>query len=588
LWEVGIVRIPNFDTCKPTNLPWSVWHDTADLAVWSHLPRSLAGAVLHLFRTQVDKSARSNMDRRHWADLTPAEQQVMLEYALDDAVWCWALWASLAPKWPEHERALSLHTGEIEFRGIPVDRARVERDVSVLESAKFALAKQIPWFGEEDENGKPYALRSTRAMRSECVKAGVPPPSSTSLKSKDFLDWLDEYGDKVPAIRDLSRLRRVDRALGVYRHLLARIRPDGRAALGLKYFGAEKTGRWAGTAKFNLQNMLKTPLYFDAEFGWLDGADGSKYAVDTRACFVASPGNSLIVADLSQIEPRVLNWVVGNREFLDLCAAGASPYEAHARTAMGWTGGKLKQEDPAKYSLAKARILALGYMAGWSKFIEMARGYLSSEAEFLAIFGAAPPEGAEERFLDFLAWCRDNKLGGAATQLRLWGELDRTTQNVWVNAWVQVSEFRASNPLLSARDTGLWSRLNKAFRDSYADGVFENELPSGRSLIYYDVSPAHGWSARQGHPGARPTRIYGGKLTENLVQAIARDLFGLGILALEAAGLRVLFHVHDEVIVDAPAGTDPATVIALLTQRPTWAATLPIAAEAQAMTCYHK
>ncbi|MFZ9725644.1 MAG: DNA polymerase [Ilumatobacteraceae bacterium] len=561
------------------------WHDTADLAVYSHLPRALSNGAEIGFGVTLDKAVRESMDGVRWSTLPPEEHQRVLDYALDDAALSWLLWARSSAAWPRHEQLGSLHTGEIEFRGIPVDRAGVERDISILQSALFVTEKRIPWVNTEDEKGKPVALRSKKALDRECLKCGVPPPETTAAKSKEFLDWLDEYGEKVPAVVELGRYRRIDRTLSVYRALLARIRPDGRAALGLKYMGAEKTGRWSGANKFNLQNLMKSPILFTADYQWTTDAKSAAHVIDVRARIVAPAGKKLIIADLSQIEPRVLNWMVGNREFLDLCAQGMSPYEAHARASMGWTGGNLKKEAPQTYALAKARVLALGYGAGWGRFIEMARGYLGSEEEFLAIFAVKPPAETTQQFLRYLQWLVE-KLNHKPSKAALaaWPEIGEETQNIWVNSWEQVTSFRRSNP----RIKNFWDSLDKAMKGEERGGTFENELPSGRTLTYFDVSSSYGWSARAGNPMGIPSRVYGGLLVENVVQACARDLFLHGILNLETAGHRVLFHVHDEVIVEADETTDAAEIVRLLTQVPDWAKGLPVAAEAEVATHYKK
>lgn len=565
--------------------PYSEWHDTADLAVYSHLPRALAKATQETFGLKLDKGARSSMDGVRWKDVPEADRERIVQYALEDAATCWLLWAKFGAAWPDEERKISLHTGEIEFRGIPVDRAAVERDMATLETALWATKQRIPWVDDVDEKGKPVALRSKAALDRECMKCGVPAPKSTAAKSPEFIAWLDEFGESVPAVLELGRFRRIDRTLSVYKALHSRIRPDGRAALGLKYFGADKTGRWSGTAKFNLQNLMKSPLLFTADYGWCEDVKQAAHVVDVRARIVAPAGRKLVIADLSQIEPRVLNWVVGNREFLALCAGGMGPYEAHARASMGWTGGALKKENPGKYALAKARVLALGYGAGWGKFIVMARGYLGSEAEFLAIFAAEPPAGQTERFLAYLSMLAEKRSHSASkAALKEWPDLDPQTRNIWVNSWTQVQDFRATNPKIKA----LWERMDADFVASAPGGTHEIELPSGRTLAYFDIGNRGGWMARPANPHGIPHRVYGAHLVENLVQAISRDAFCHGILNLEAAGYRVMFHVHDEVVVDAPSDADPKEVVRLLTTMPAWANGLPVAAEAEVATHYKK
>ena len=262
-----------------------------------------------------------------------------------------------------------------------------------------------------------------------------------------------------------------------------------------------------------------------------------------------------------------------------------SPYEAHARASMGWSGGNLKKEDPVMYALAKARVLALGYGAGWAKFIEMARGYLPSEKEFLAIFGVTPSDEETEDFLRYLRWLSEDLQHKSATKsLIAWRELDDRTRNIWVNSWLQVQSFRRSNPNICR----LWSVLDEALRGSEEDGVLEVPLVSGRSLKYFQVTSALGWQSVPGNIFNTPQRTYGGLLAENMVQAIARDCFLHGLLNLERAGFRVLFHVHDEVVVDAPMDARPEQVVAELTRLPSWADQLPVAAEAEESTHYKK
>lgn len=609
--EQGLV--PGITTELDARCAYTQWHDTADLAVFVHLPRALAKVANLAYNLALDKGARTDMDGVQWRELDEDQRERLLAYALEDSVIAWVFWSDYSDRWPEHERALSLHTGNIESRGIPVDRAGVLTDIGILETALWKTRNRIPWVDTEDEDtGKPYALRSKKALNRECLKCGVPPPDSTAAKSADFLDWLDEYGDKVPAIFELARYRRLDRALSVYKALLSRIRPDGRAALGLKYMGADKTGRWSGANKFNLQNLIKVPFFFTAEFEWADaGSRGAKpenaaFVVDIRSRLTASPGRKLLIPDLSQIEPRVLNWVVGNTPFLNLIAKPGpdgktmSPYEAHARAFMGYAppagSPPMKKHAQGLYALAKARVLALGYGAGWAKFIEMARGYCETEAEFLAVFATTPDEAVVERFLDYLSFLVD-KMGHKASKdaLAAWPELDEQTQHIWVNSWVQVQDFRKTNPLIASKEnpdrgtkSGLWERLDKDFKASVNDGVFENELPSGRVLKYFSVTPQWGWSCRPGNPMARPGRTYGGLLTENLVQAIARDVFAHGVLTLEAAGYQVLFHVHDEAIVDCPLDADPAEIMRLLCTVPEWCKSLPVASECEESAHYKK
>jgi hypothetical protein len=303
-------------------------------------------------------------------------------------------------------------------------------------------------------------------------------------------------------------------------------------------FVTGNTGRWSGDNGVNLQNLRKdAPVYGDV-------------AVNMRSLFVARPGCKLIVADLAQIEPRCLAWCAGDWPFLELVKTGMSPYEAHARISMGWTGGRLKDENPDLYALNKAQVLALGYGCGAERFIQMAWNYCELT----------------------LTLSRSREI---------------------------VDAFRAQNQKI----VGLWNELESGLNQSVGQD-FELVLPSGRMLLYSDVrrsvkikttkDPLTGKVSTSKKAGTmatsfgRKTFFYGGKLCENLIQAMARDVFGVGLLRLHAAGYKILFTVHDEVVIEAPMDADPDAVKQIMEQPIDWAPGLPVAAEVKAMQVYRK
>ncbi|MGN0828102.1 MAG: DNA polymerase [Akkermansia sp.] len=106
---------------------------------------------------------------------------------------------------------------------------------------------------------------------------------------------------------------------------------------------------------------------------------GEHHGVDMRALFIPRPGHKFVISDLSQIETRVLLYLAGDTTQLEEIAKGTSPYEAHARASMGWTGGKLKEEDPGLYALAKARVLGLGFGCGKVRFSDLAKSMVGIE-----------------------------------------------------------------------------------------------------------------------------------------------------------------------------------------------------------------
>jgi DNA polymerase len=139
-----------------------------------------------------------------------------------------------------------------------------------------------------------------------------------------------------------------------------------------------------------------------------------------------------------------------------------------------------------------------------------------------------------------------------------------------------VADFRRSNPLI----TGLWSKLEREFVSKHGKTYFL-KLPSGRYLRYFDVG-AETMTAANERGGTRYS-FYGGKLVENYIQATARDVFAENILHVEDADFPILFHVHDEVIVEVPIAQAEAAkteIERLMSLCPHWLEGCPLGAEA--------
>jgi DNA polymerase len=237
---------------------------------------------------------------------------------------------------------------------------------------------------------------------------------------------------------------------------------------------------------------------------------------------------------------------------------------------MGWDGqGKLKKTDPQMYQLAKARVLALGYGAGWRKFILMALvmaglDITKDDPEFVEVF-------------DFKLNKKVKQPGYGATSKRI------------------VKEFRNSNKLI----VDLWNRLEGQFRASVGQH-FDMRLPSGRIMQYRDVRCAiemqvdpdtkkpfkrERWTA---NADGNRKYFYGGKLCENAVQAIARDVFGEHIAALDEKGVPCLFTVHDEGIFEVDKDFDVRDILKEMSRCPEWLKGCPISADVEEVERYKK
>lgn len=515
----------------PATIAPAEWHCSADMSRYFGGPRSLDKAAAEMLGIKIDKSTRDFMRGKRFADLSTRDQDRVRQYAGTDSEVCLKLWAEYGPHWPDHEQELSRLTREIGRHGIGFDREKAARFKAILlnriaEIEKpYAEGGPLPW--------RPVGkVGSIIEFKKACSAAGLPVPISTAEKNEQFALWLDEYSDRAPWVRAVRDWRKSNRLLKIIEAMEQRVFA-GRLSYSLLYFGAT-TGRWSGANGLNLQNLNKENFL----------------GVDLRSLLIAAPGHTFIIADLSQIEPRVLHWLAGDTAMLEMLREGFPLYEAHARATMGWTRGKLKDEDKKLYALAKARVLGLGYGSGAEKFRMIAKSLAGLDL------------AAEECFQ-------------------------------------VVTDYRSSNPQIIA----LWRRLEQQMRATPTGETFALRLTSPscpdyqpRLLRYFNT---HQVTVENNRTtviaatalGGTEESWWGSKLVENLVQALARDIFASRMLALRQRGYRIVLHVHDEVVVECPmnqAEVSMNEVLSVLRQPPPWAVDLPLDAEAIQSTFYTK
>lgn len=569
------------------------WECTANLTAYLCNRRSLDQAVEHLYKTKVDKGARSDADGKHWTDYPADERKRMLEYAKGDSVWCHRIWTDYGHRWPQFERDCSNLTIDQGMRGVQIDVDLLNRFIMQLHEMKTTTEKLLPWLddsgddwdetGEFSENLKPT---STKCIAEQCRRSKIPCPPVKSREGEEaFEEWEKTYGGAHLWIAALSSWRSINKMYGMVCVIKERLRPDGSLSFGSKYFGAH-TGRVSGEQRVNMYNMRKLPVICTtqglmemnerrvmaavdahAEIGhWPEWV---RYVIDFRNLLVPRARKKMILSDLSQIEPRVLAWLSGDKAMLELLKTGMKIYEAHARLKMKWTGGALKDENPALYALAKANVLALGYQAGWEKYITMA--YTHARVDITA----DDPEWIDEV----------NPFTGEITKVSGYGKRARET----------VKDFRASNKPI----TDLWEKLDTAFKQSIGDN-FVLTLPSGRRMVYEDVrcSTRIVQNKKTGKPerkseftavtGGKRVPYYGGKLTENATQATSRDVFMEHTLVMERNGWNSLFGVYDEAVLEVDPDVTPRDVEHAMSVTPEWLPGCPVGAEAKEVAHYLK
>ena len=356
-----------------------------------------------------------------------------------------------------------------------------------------------------------------------------------------------------------------------YDAIEAAVCADGRVRGLLQFYGANRTGRWAGRL-VQVQNLPRTytePLDLAREMVQRRNLDGLRAVYgsvpDTlsqliRTAFIAPEGHVFIDADFSAIEARVISWLAGEQWRLEVFRTHGKIYEASASQMFGVPLEHIKKGRP-EYALRQK-----------GKVAELALGYQGSTGALIAM-GALDMGIPETDLPDIVSrWREANK------RIRdLWYSMD--------NAAIQVITQGGTVGL-----NGLV--LSREYDCNQGTDCMTITLPSGRKLYY--VSPGIGqnqWDkpsiAYMGmdQKTKRWKRIetYGGKLVENCVQAIARDCLADTIERLEAAGLPVIFHVHDEVVIDIAPWADNDTMLDLvcsIMRSPiSWAPDLPLNAD---------
>lgn len=418
--------------------------------------------------------------------------------------------------------------------------------------------------------------------------SGLQNPNSV----KQLARWLSaETGDDITTLRKetikellgrdnadhVQRMLEIRQELGKtstkkYDAIEAAVCDDRRVRGLLQFYGANRTGRWAGRL-VQVQNLPRTytePLEFARELvkgRKLDalrivyGSPNDTLSQLIRTTFVAAPGNVLIDADFSAIEARVISWLADEEWRLEVFRTHGKIYEASASQMFGVPLERIKKGNP-EYSLrqrGKVAELALGYQGGVPAMRQMDTGKLLADLP-------------DEEIKDIVD---------------KWRNTNPKIRNLWYSfndAAIRVIQNGGSLRVRCCTFT----RECDCIRGTTCMTI---SLPSGRKLYY--VEPAVGEN-RWGGPSITYMGVndknkwgrietYGGKLVENVVQAIARDCLAQAIEHLEAAGLPVVFHIHDEVVIDTAAfDTNDAMldkVVKIMSTPIPWAEGLPLGAD---------
>lgn len=589
------------------DLDWTQWRCTLVKAAYLGLPLGL-GDVAKVLRLSDQKDAKGTALITYWSKPckpTKAnggrlrnlpehnvekweqygqynEQDVRTEAAVQ--AYCEA-----SPDLPPVEWKYWEMDQRINDRGIYIDREFVEAAIRESSNYQTAVLAEMHSICGIDSPKKLQRLKAWIFQES-----GVELTKLDKEFYKDFepSEWPDHVA-RVLELREAGSRASVDK----YDAMLRYLNEDSRVRGILQFYGANRTGREAGRA-IQPQNMKKN---FDND-GQLAGEakrlgvsvaavkavvgsslETAREAVRkglasvlyddvtevvgmlVRTAMCAPVGKTLAVSDFSAIEARVISWLAGEDWQLDVFRGDGKIYEATASRMFNVPIEQITKGSPLR-AKGKVASLALGYQGGAGALITM----------------GALREGLTEDELDPIksAW--------------------RIANPRIVDLWKKVNA--AAKHAIEKRTTYKLQLKYTSLIFSYARGFLFITLPSGRRLSYY------GAKVEQGPKGARITYwginnqagkpkiwmkldTYGGKLVENITQAVARDCLFDSMLRIDKAGIDIVLHVHDEIVAEceAEAGDETLALMeSIMAVSPLWAKDLPLRGDGYVTTIYRK
>lgn len=506
----------------------------------------------------------------------PDEWRQFCEYAKQDIVAMRQVHKRL-PTWNYSgaEKALWVLDQQINDRGVAVD---VELATAALKTVGRSKALMQAIITDKTDGDVTSATQRDKLLAHICVMHGVSLPDLTASTVERRLD-----DPELPeVVKDLlrTRLQVSSTSVSKYKTLLDIVCADGRMRGLLQFCGALRTARWAGRL-FQPQNLSRIPKYlhkgYDAAIDMIKADDGeleSTYDNPIEVCgavvrggIIAPKGKKLVIADLSNIEGRALAWLAGEQWKLDAFAAFDDEPDNMARDlyvigyarSFGFSIPTVIEDYKAGGTMrliGKVQELALGYQGAVGAFTSMAEvyGVQLSEEQALAIVKA---------------WRKANP-----AIVAFWYALERA-----VIAAIRSPGNEQSVKALRIRFSANWLRIL---------------LPSGRSLCYPFAQVEANKVSYMGVNTytRRWDRIstYGGKLTENVTQAVARDILARNLPEIERRGYSITMLVHDEVVAEVPETEQHTSteLAALMSTVPAWAEGLPLAAKGYETHRYRK
>ena len=460
------------------------------------------------------------------------------------------------------ERQLWALDQRINDNGVLLDNAVIDGALQIDTEMKYQLTNEvIKITGVENPNSLPQITGWIRQKQPELKFDTFDKTARAELLKRD---------DLLPEVRKVIELKNLLSKTSCKKYQAMRDMRclDGRVHGMLQFYGASRTGRWAGRGVqlHNLpqnhlddldeaRNTVKTANYEVLEQLYDSPADVLSQLI--RTAFIAPANHRFIVADFSAIEARVIAWLADEKWRMQVFANGGDIYCASA--------SQMFKVPVEKHGIN-------GHLRQKGKVAELACGY-GGGVNALKAFGA-------------------DKMGMTQQEMeatiKQWREASPHICKLWQSVEDDVKKAIRTKMVIVG-DKGLKYKY-------YAPWLFI-KLPSGRKLAYYKprIEQEEGFGERITYEGAMlaggwgRNYTWGGKLVENLVQGIARDCLAVSMLRLAKAGYKIVMHVHDEVILEEPYGTGSLeNACAIMGQAIDWAPGLLLRADGYETKYYKK
>jgi DNA polymerase bacteriophage-type len=567
-----VIHNSNFDRtvlrCNGVHVPLSKVEDTMAQALAHSLPGSL-GALCDVLGVPQDKAKdkhgqklihlltkprpRNVKLRRATRETHPEEWAAFIEYARLD-VDAMRDVSQRLPRWNSSgsERRVWLLDQHVNDRGIAVDVGLAEAALRAFQRSARSLAERAGLL----TNGAVPSLTQAARFTAYLKSIGYETPDLTKGTVAAALK-----GDLPQHVRELLEIRQQASATSPakYKVLINGVSSDSRLRGLLQYCGASRTGRWGGRL-FQPQNLPRPTLKQDMINAGIDAmkADCEDLLFDNvselcssavRGALVAEDGKKLVIADLSNIEGRVLAWLANEKwkvaAFKEFDAGvGHDLYKV--------TAGRILNKDPGDVTKEERQ--------NQGKVPELAGGFGGGVGAYRKMGGAVFDAMSDDEIMAIV---------------REWRKAHPDVVSFWYSL-----EGACDGALLDEGKIHKVGLLSVIFKDTW----LRIKLPSGRWLCYPNAAIENGRIVYDGTNQftKKWERIetYGGKICENIVQATARDVLASGLLRAETAGYAVCLHVHDEIIAEVP-DTDEYSAEGLskiMSHNPGWSLGLPLAA----------